>query len=279
MNTIELQQIAHSVRQIEIWGCRYHLGAQFTDAALPYGYKHLHAELETVISRCKDAGLHDAAIQIELLLRKLKLNLEGTEFAAIRTVLLSAYDQILLDVNKHKFVRIEADRSNYVDNDRLFGDDVWTAFPSASDDIKDAGNCLAAECATAAVFHLMRVAEIGLRALAYDRSVTVLQNAKAMFAIPLELATWEPLIKELEGAELEIQKSPKTTARTEQFEFYHGANMQVRAFKNVFRNAVMHTRDSYDRDEAISVCRKVEEFMKILASKIAENVRTPRVWT
>jgi hypothetical protein len=52
----------------------------------------------------------------------------------------------------------------------VFGNEVRTAFNSAAPDMIEAGNCLAAECNTAAVFHLMRVAEIGLRALANDRN-------------------------------------------------------------------------------------------------------------
>jgi hypothetical protein len=100
-----------------------------------------------------------------------------------------------------------------------------------------------------------------------------------MFEIPLELATWEQLIRELEEAEKVIQGFPQTLAREKQFDFYHGALMQYRAFKNVFRNSIMHTRDSYDRDEAMSAYNKVKEFMKILASRIKEDVRTPTIWS
>src|SRR4051794_4802873 len=51
----------------------------------------------------------------------------------------------------------------------IMGAEVKAAFPSAMPDVLEVGNCLAAECNTAAVFHLMRVAEVGLRALASDR--------------------------------------------------------------------------------------------------------------
>lgn len=133
-------------------------------------------------------------------------------------------------------------------------------------------NCLAAECPTAAVFHLMRVAEYGLRALAYDRRVE-LDKKK-----PLELATWEDIIKKLEEAEDEIKGYPKTLAREAQYDFFHGAMMQFRGFKNVFRNQVMHTRKSYDRDRAVSVFNQVSEFMQILATRISEGNRTPKRW-
>ena len=38
----------------------------------------------------------------------------------------------------------------------------------AVEDIREAGNCMAADCNTAAVFHLMRAVEWGLRALCVD---------------------------------------------------------------------------------------------------------------
>jgi len=53
---------------------------------------------------------------------------------------------------------------------------------------------MAIEANTAAVFHLMRVAEHGLRTLAYDRRIKVPKG-------PIELATWDDVIKQLEKVE------------------------------------------------------------------------------
>jgi hypothetical protein len=103
----------------------------------------------------------------------------------------------------------------------LFGHAVHDAFPSARQDIKDAGNCLALDLSTAAVFHLMQVAEHGLRTLAWDRRVRVTKG-------PIQLTNWEDIIKELENTEKAIQSYPKTLAREAQFEFYHGAMMELK---------------------------------------------------
>ena len=51
--------------------------------------------------------------------------------------------------------------------------DVFNAFPSANNDILEASNCLALERGTATVMHLMRVAEVGLKALASALGVTL----------------------------------------------------------------------------------------------------------
>jgi hypothetical protein len=125
----------------------------------------------------------------------------------------------------------------------------------------------------------MRAAEIGLRTLGYDRRVKVFKNKKTLLQIPLTLASWDQIIKELEEAEDAIQGFKQTKAREAQFEFYHGAMMQIKRFKNVFRNRVMHTRESYERGAALDAVKQVADFMKILASKIKEGERTPVRWT
>lgn len=180
-------------------------------------------------------------------------------------------DVLTREPEKFRFILVSQDRTAYLDDSASFGERVVEAFPSAKDDIRDAGNCLACECTTAAVFHLMRVAEHGLRALAYDRRVRVPKG-------PIELATWEDVLRELEKSEVAIQGYPKTLAREAQYEFVHGAMMEFKRFKNVYRNRVAHTRDPYDRHQALSVYTHVRSFMQILASHISEGRRTPLKW-
>lgn len=119
---------------------------------------------------------------------------------------------------------------------------------------------------------LCELQKYGLRALAYDRRVRVPKNK------PVELATWDDIIKELESSEDEICNYPKTLAREAQFDFYHGALMEFKRFKNKFRNRIMHTRKSYDKHEAASAFEHVKSFLEILASRISEGIRTPKIW-
>jgi hypothetical protein len=44
------------------------------------------------------------------------------------------------------------------------------------------------------------------------------------------------------------------------------------------RNRVVHTREEYDRNQALSVFNHLCDFMQILASKISEKERMPLVW-
>lgn len=196
--------------------------------------------------------------------------------SAIENELRHIRHAIVKELQKRKFISVLPDRVHLFKQPHLFGEPVHQAFPSARYDIEEAGNCLAIEANTAAVFHLMRVAEHGLRALAYDRRVKIPKGKV------IDLATWEEIIRQLEVAEHAISGYPKTNAREAQFVFYHGAMMEVRAFKNVWRNRYMHTRASleewYDRDKAHSALVHVGEFISILATRITEGKRTPVIW-
>jgi hypothetical protein len=133
--------------------------------------------------------------------------------------------------------------------------------------------CIALEVNTAAVFHLMRVAEFGLRALARDRRIQIPKGK------PLELGSWEDIIKELEKSEELIHGYKATLVREQQFEFYHSALMELRRFKNVWRNNIMHAREEYGREEALGVLHHVCPFMQILASRISETSEPlPEIW-
>lgn len=164
------------------------------------------------------------------------------------------------EMSKQLFLTIPIESSKLYEQEQLFGDVVYGKFKRARVDIKAAGTALACRLGTASIFHLMRAAEYGLRALALDRRIRLPKKAV------LDLATWEDIIRQLEAAEVAIQNYPKTLAREAQFEFYHGAMMEFKRFKNKFRNRIMHSRDEYDPDEARGAFTHVGAFMRILAS-------------
>jgi hypothetical protein len=234
-------------------------------------FERLISSIQFVRKVCVQSDFMELAQKLDLAMRNIQNPLD-TDVSTIRAELRSVTDAFLTEGAKRRFLEVKPDRVAYLDQDALFGPEVNTAFPSAIPDIRKSGNCLAAECSDAAVFHLMHVAEYGLRALATDRQIALPKGAV------LDLATWEDIIRKLEVAEQAIQGYPKTLAREEQYGFYHGAMMEFKRFKNVFRNRIMHTRDEYDRDEAHSAFVHVKAFMNILASKISETSTTPEIW-
>jgi hypothetical protein len=152
--------------------------------------------------------------------------------------------------------------------------DEWSRtidkFPSAKIDIYCAVDCYVSDHNTAAVFHLMRVAEYGLRALARERSVTLPKNR------PIEWGTWQDIISQINNSVKKIANKPTGPARSRALEFYSGALGQFEAFKEAYRNDVMHARQAYDEGQALSVLSHVREFMERLSSRIGENPKAIR---
>jgi hypothetical protein len=149
--------------------------------------------------------------------------------------------------------------------------DVKRQFPSAKPDIASALNCYMFDENTACVFHLMRIAEHGLRALARERRVSIPKR-------PLEWANWRDIIRAIGQKSEAIANRRAGPARDAALEFYRGSLGEFEAFKDTYRNNVMHSRKTYDEREADSALFHVREFMTRLASKIDENAKQAIRW-
>lgn len=193
----------------------------------------------------------------------------------IKAHLAHVEDAVLSDLGDRQFLRVARHRASFVDNDTLFGPGVNTAFPSATRDIRDAGNCLSADCNTAAVFHLMRAVEWALRAFCVDLGYKTLRctnkkTGKVTYK-PLEFSEWETILSQIKSRASEKYKT-LTRGRKKQAlqEFYLPAIQDFEGFRDAFRNHVMHTRREYTGPEADAIRDRVERFMRLLATRISE---------
>jgi hypothetical protein len=153
----------------------------------------------------------------------------------------------------HLFMHIPAGCSERYDKEELFGKGVGTAFPSASFDIREAGNCYAAGRYTACVFHLMRALEIGLGVFG------------RVFNLELGQTNWQPFIEQIESTIAELGKAPgKSVAQKKKHEEYSQAASSFMIFKDAWRNYTAHARGRYTEEEADSILRNVEAFMRQL---------------
>lgn len=146
-------------------------------------------------------------------------------------------------------------------------------FPATAEEINDAVDCFASEHYTASVFHLMRIAEYGLRALARERQVVIPGR-------PLEWAMWGQLIDQItasvRGLNQSMSAGPQKDAA---LAFYNGALAHIHAFKDKYRNVTMHVRGRYGEMETLTALDHVREFMNGLSAKIGETTRRPiRRW-
>lgn len=145
------------------------------------------------------------------------------------------------------------------------------AFPSVGEEIIDAMDCYAVGHNTACVFHLMRIAEHGLRALSRSLAVEFPKTGT-----PIEWAQWQDLIDQIRSkGKQEAERLPKGTARDAARDFYSGAVHHFEGFKEKYRNAVMHVRRRYDELDALRAINQVRDFMNGLSFKVGEKTTKP----
>jgi hypothetical protein len=143
----------------------------------------------------------------------------------------------------------------YYENGKLFGDEVFDSFPSANEDIQEAGTCLALERGTACVMHLMHVVEIGLKALAGAVGVPP-QN------------DWGSYLREIDK---ELALRIKTSgARSADEQFYAEVAITIDHMRRSWRNPTLHPEKTYSPERAEEILIAVSSFMKHLATRLSE---------
>jgi hypothetical protein len=142
-----------------------------------------------------------------------------------------------------------------------FTEPVSVAFPSTNFDSAEAGVCLATARATACVFHLMRVLEIGLGVLG------------GVFSVSLAHTNWAPAIEQIESKIRDMHKDPTWKALPdcrEQQEFYAQAASHFGILKDAWRNYTAHARGVYTEERATLIFENTKAFMETLATRLHE---------
>jgi hypothetical protein len=170
-----------------------------------------------------------------------------------------------IELNKHKFALLLSPNDQYFEQEKLFGVTVYDKLGSARQDIKDAGNCFAGELYSASVFHLMRVAEHGLRIVARRLRVTVKDNGTR---IPIQYADWNKVITAIDNKIKEARKITAGAKKEARLNYYSDALERCSAMKDLFRNPVSHTRTKYTYGGTLDVMERVRNFMQFLARPV-----------
>jgi hypothetical protein len=182
--------------------------------------------------------------------------------------LIDLADSISREVAYTHFAYISEDKIEFFEQNALFGEPFHkNASEEINAEIKAAGNCLAADLHTAAVFHLMRVAEHGLHALANDIGAW---NNKPH---PIAFSEWHKVIEAIVAKlrELLLDKTANVGRGTQKeldSEYYNGLIDSLNYFKDAYRNPVSHLRGNYNQHGALDVYLKVHDFMQRLATRV-----------
>ncbi len=162
------------------------------------------------------------------------------------------------ELSRTFFAYIDPDKAKYIQSveDAIrnppYGQDAAQAFPYSLRDMEMAGSCFACGFNDACVFHLMRVLEKSLGALA------------AVFNEPFQHQNWHNVIQRLQSQITKIDPSFASDWKTKQ-QFYSEAACEFMFFKDAWRNHVMHGREEYDTERTTNIYNHVCVFMKLLA--------------
>jgi hypothetical protein len=164
------------------------------------------------------------------------------------------------------FLFVPSHLAKYYECDDIVSDAVATAFPKASEELRQAGTCFSTASHTACVFHAMRAAEIGLRALGTKYEIT-LKGGKA-----IEMAQWGEILDGLSKAAIHIENRPNNDpTKDSDLLFLSEACAQFRFFKSGWRIRVAHARATYNEAQALEALEHVRSFFETLASQLKET--------
>jgi hypothetical protein len=218
--------------------------------------KHLQSYLE----QCKQLELPATIQRTTELIDKINSIMAPFYWAdnadGIDGILQAAY----ADLNRLKFVFIPPVKHPFFQHDALFGTNVNDKFPEASQDIKNAGTCIAVGLPDAAIFHLCRAAEWGLRALAV--------KWKVKLKAPIDLQEWGMILDAIDKKLATAKLAAKSHKKKMELEHYTNLSSDCRAVKETWRDCIMHARGSFLAGDADATCERVKSFLQRLAKKV-----------
>lgn len=247
-------------------------GRGFGASKLPENFQ---AQIDRLLDQCLTASeaceFPECSERVSATIRQ--INKPFTNITTYATALNVLKEDIMSALKRRSFLRIPERFAELVDQDELFGPTVAEAFPSAGRDIREAGNCLAAGCGTACVFHLMRAAEFTLRALAKDRGVWFKDK-------PLAEKEWGAILPNLASKLDDLRSLARYDAKEAQIRYYSELVQELRSFNDAWRRHISHadTMAFYEPDEAFAIFKHVRSFMQKVSLRITEEAVTKEKW-
>jgi hypothetical protein len=237
-------------------------GGPTSSAPVPVNRALYGAFLKKVAKTLRQLELGDDAAAADLIEYKLRRRKKDDypEAAALAEIE-ALRNSVRSELRAMKFVYIPHPDDGYFEKDGCFGYQVYELFPEAEQDIRNAGTSIAVGLHDAAVFYLMRVAELGLRRLARRLHVRLTSKGKAC---PIEDATWDQLAKACKAKIEKAHQKPAGPSRRKQLALYSDAADHCLFMKDIWRNYNSHTQKAYKRFEAMGCFERVRDFMQFM---------------
>jgi hypothetical protein len=208
---------------------------------------------------CARLGLRVSNAQAHTMHTLLKSNPDVDIKPRLKTFI----ETIETEMRAQCFLELSPNKIDYfLQHNHLFSENFAKKFPSAAYDLDETGKCLAFERSTAAVFHLMRLMEIGLRATA--RCLGIPDPIKA------HERNWHDILERKIRPQVDA-KWPSSTRLSGDGVLFEDIYASLSAVKNAWRNATMHVERIYTEEEAMHIFHAVKGFMSKVAARMDEN--------
>jgi len=168
-------------------------------------------------------------------------------------------DRIIDEVREQSFLHVKKDRKHYYMNPSLFGEDIDRKFSKVAEDIGNAGNCFALRQYTASVFHIMRVMEYCVQRF----------GKKLHIPIDVKNETWYQIMDQVNSSVKRLPGGKNATAsQNKRKERYAMAAGRLDHVRIVWRNPVMHPKDTYDENQALEVLDGVGKYLESIVKLV-----------
>lgn len=184
---------------------------------------------------------------------------QKAEFERVSTEMRIRFDNlssvIHSELSERMLYAVATDKAEYCDPGWLADTPIFSAFPKAFAEFQRAGYCYAYDECTAAVFHLMRVIDSGIR-LVYE-SLGETYDAR----------NWDGIAKKID-AEITKKYSDKTVDWRTREPFYSGVLTDIRSIGRAHRNPALH---EIERKYSDSEAKYLIDITKAFMVHLAEN--------
>lgn len=222
----------------------------------------IHPAIQICRRNCEAAQLTSALARID---ERFRIPLrDGITYDQLYNEAKCLREAIEDDLRFKWFGYVDADKARHLiqlDHDWA---EIFTKFPATKPETTDAIRSYAFGNDTACAFHLMRVSEHGLRALARKVGVRLTHKGRMQ---QIEYAEW---VKVITGVNTKLQAMRALhpgRIKTTRLQFYADAADHCLYMKEL-RNEISHTRKRWNTGEALGTIQWVQAFMRFLASAL-----------
>lgn len=160
------------------------------------------------------------------------------------------------------FTLSASEKEFYEPSTPLFGSEVERKFSSISDEIAEAGRCIALGRGTACAFHSLRILEAALKAVLLCLGGLTPQREADR--------NWSSYLRNI-NVKIEQKWSTAVDKRDDDYKFFSAMEGALGAIRNPWRNATMHLDRNYSVEDSRDLFLIIRGIMRMVASRCDEH--------